>query len=86
MIFSFLKLRHKTSAILSGIIIGAGSLWGLAIWQNISREELLSILIATLIMLGGIVLAALVLIVLLKTIGRLLFKISSETDNDELSK
>ena len=86
MIFSFLKLRKKTSAILSGIIIGAGSLWGLTIWQNISREELFSILLATLAMLGSIILAALILISVLKTIARLLSKIGSETDNDEASE
>jgi|TARA_B110000263_G_C15215324_1_gene467269 hypothetical protein len=86
LIFSFLKLRKKTSAILSGIIIGAGSLWGLTIWQNISREELFSILLATLAMLGSIILAALILISVLKTIARLLSKIGSETDNDEASE
>jgi hypothetical protein len=86
LIFSFLKLRKKTSAILSGIIIGAGSLWGLTMWQNISREELFSILLATLAMLGSIILAALILISVLKTIARLLSKIGSETDNDELSE
>jgi hypothetical protein len=86
LIFSFLKLRKKTSAILSGIIIGAGSLWGLTMWQNISREELFSILLATLAMLGSIILAALILISVLKTIARLLSKIGSETDNDEASE
>ncbi|MDO7657300.1 MAG: hypothetical protein MUR21_03695 [OM182 bacterium] len=35
MIFSFLKLRKKTAAALSGILIGAGSLWGLSLWQDI---------------------------------------------------
>jgi|LWDU01.1.fsa_nt_gi hypothetical protein len=86
LIFSFLKLRKKTSAILSGIVIGAGSLLGLTMWQNISREELFSILLATLVMLGSIILAALILIFVLKTIARLLSKIGSETDNDELSE
>jgi hypothetical protein len=35
MIFSFLKLRKKIAAALSGILIGAGSLWGLSMWQDI---------------------------------------------------
>ena len=35
MIFSFLKLRKKTAAALSGILIGAGSLWGFSLWQDI---------------------------------------------------
>jgi hypothetical protein len=35
MIFSFLKLRKKIAAALSGVLIGAGSLWGLSMWQDI---------------------------------------------------
>ena len=40
MIFSFLKLRKKTAAALSGILIGAGSLWGLSLWHNIPLIDL----------------------------------------------
>ena len=40
MIFSFLKLRKKTAAALSGILIGAGSLWGLSLWQDIPLSAL----------------------------------------------
>lgn len=55
MIFSFLKLRKKTAAALSGILIGAGSLWGLSIWQDIPMEELMNQLGGLLILLGAIV-------------------------------
>lgn len=61
MIFSFLKLRKKTAAALSGILIGAGSLWGLSLWQNIPLEALASQLGALLLLLLGILsLAALI--------------------------
>ena len=61
MIFSFLKLRKKTAAALSGILIGAGSLWGLAMWQDIPLAALLTQLGALLMMLLAIlVFAALV--------------------------
>jgi len=61
MIFSFLKLRKKTAAALSGILIGAGSLWGLSLWQNIPLEELAAQLGALLLLLLGILsLAALI--------------------------
>jgi hypothetical protein len=61
MIFSFLKLRKKTAAALSGILIGAGSLWGLSLWQNIPLEALAAQLGALLLLLLGILsLAALI--------------------------
>ncbi|MDB2553170.1 hypothetical protein N9X99_01275 [Gammaproteobacteria bacterium] len=61
MIFSFLKLRKKTAAALSGILIGAGSLWGLSLWQNIPLEALATQLGALLLLLLGILsLAALI--------------------------
>ena len=56
MIFSFLKLRKKTAAALSGILIGAGSLWGLSLWQDIP-------LIALANELGAIALLLLIIIV-----------------------
>ena len=58
MIFSFLKLRKKTAAALSGILIGAGSLWGLSLWQDIPVEALAVQLGALLILLMGIVCVA----------------------------
>jgi hypothetical protein len=54
MIFSFLKLRKKTAAALSGILIGAGSLWGLSIWQDIPLISLARELGALVILLVAI--------------------------------
>ena len=39
MIFSFLKLRKKTAAALSGVLIGAGSLVGLCLYGRIFRSS-----------------------------------------------
>lgn len=58
MIFSFLKLRKKTAAALSGILIGAGSLWGLSMWQDIPLEALAVQLGALLLLLLTIVCVA----------------------------
>ncbi len=66
MIFSLLKLNKKTSAALAGIAIGAGSLWGLSLWQGIEAGELLRILAAILAMLGGLALAAFCAVALVK--------------------
>ncbi len=57
-----LNLRKKTAATLAGITIGALCLWGVALWQDVSVAELRSILFATLLMLGVIMLAAAALI------------------------
>lgn len=57
-----LNLRKKTAATLAGITIGALCLWGVALWQDVSVAELQSILFATLLMLGAIILAAAVLL------------------------
>ena len=54
MIFSFLKLRKKTAAALSGILIGAGSLWGLCMWQDIPLIALARELGALVILLVAI--------------------------------
>lgn len=84
LIFSLLNIRKKTSAIIAGIMIGAGSLWGLSMWQNISREEMFTILGAVLMMLLGIVVTALILTAVFKTISMVLGKIlSRESENDQ---
>ena len=59
LIFSLLNIRKKTAAAIAGICIGALCLWGLSMWQNISRQEILDILLAIVLMLGGIIVAAL---------------------------
>ncbi len=76
MIFSLINVRKKTAAILAGITIGALCLWGIAAWQNISREELLNILLATVLMVLAIMLAALTIIACFKLLSRALGKFS----------
>lgn len=69
MIFSLLNVRKKTAASIAGITIGALCLWGVALWQNISLEELANVLLGTVLMLGGIILVALLLIATAKGLG-----------------
>ena len=65
MIFSFFKLRKKTAAALSGILIGVGSLWGLSLWQDIP-------LIALANELGAIALLLLIIVSVAALIGLIL--------------
>lgn len=76
MIFSFLNVRKKTAAIISGIAIAIGSLWGVSMWQDISRQELQSMLLGSVFMLGGIMLAAILLIVLIALLRKVISKIT----------
>ena len=71
MIFSFLKIRKKTAAIFVGIMVGGLCLWAIASWQNLTLEDMLSILLGTVLMLGGIMLTAFLLIAAFKFISRL---------------
>ena len=71
MIFSFLKIRKKTAGIFVGILVGGLCLWAIASWQNLTLEEMLNILLGTVIMLGGIMLAAFLLIAVFKILGKL---------------
>tara|TARA_B100001142_G_scaffold276176_1_gene284953 strand:+ start:4453 stop:4704 length:252 start_codon:yes stop_codon:yes gene_type:complete len=82
LIFSLLNVRKKTAAILAGITIAVLCLWGLSIWQNISLEELFRIFMATIIMLGAIMLGAFVLIVALKLLNRAYHK-ATQTESSE---
>ena len=66
MIFSLLKINKKISAALAGIAIGAASLWGLSMWQDISTGELLRLLLAVLVMLAGLALVAFCAVALCK--------------------
>jgi hypothetical protein len=71
LIFSLLKLRKKTAAVVGGISTGALCLWALAMWQNVSVEELTALLLNTLLMLGVIIFAALLIIVAFKGIVKI---------------
>lgn len=69
-------MRKKTAAIISGIAIAIGSLWGVSMWQDISRQELQSMLLGSVFMLGGIMLAAILLIVLIALLRKVISKIT----------
>lgn len=71
MIFSLLNVRKKTAATIAGIAIGALCLWGLAMWQDVSIAQLSNILLAILLLLGGVMLAALLLISCFKVTSHL---------------
>ena len=77
MIFSFLKIRKKTAGIFFGILVGGLCLWAIASWQNLTLEDMLSILVGTVLMLGGIMLAAFLLIAGFKFAGKLSNRVSN---------
>ena len=56
MIFSLLKIRKKTAAVLAGILIGMACLWGIAMWQNISPTQILMLLLGSVLFIAGIML------------------------------
>lgn len=82
MIFSLLNVRKKTAASIAGIFIGLACLWGVSIWQDISRQEMFNILIATVIMLAAIIGGALLLITVFKLLGGLLRRFAASREND----
>ena len=77
LILSLLNVRKKTAAIIAGLAIGATCLWAISAWQNISREELIDILLASLLMLGGVMVTALLAVAGLKLVVRLINRMLS---------
>tara|TARA_B100000900_G_C20274875_1_gene591575 strand:+ start:48 stop:311 length:264 start_codon:yes stop_codon:yes gene_type:complete len=75
LIFSLLNVRKKTAAIIAGLAIGVTFLWAISAWQNISRDELISILFASILMLGGVMVTAILAVAGLKLMARLLTRI-----------
>ena len=82
MIFSLHNVRKKPAASSAGIFIGLACLWGVSIWQDISRQEMFNILIATVIMLAAIIGGALLLITVFKLLGGLLRRLAASREND----
>ena len=72
MIFSLLKIRKKTSAVIAGIFIGAACLWGVAMWQEIPPREIAIIFMGSMIFIFGIILIAFLVVLLLKLVGRII--------------
>ena len=71
MIFSLLKLRKKTSAVIAGILIGIACLWGIAMWQDISPQQLFTLFLGSFAFIFGIMLLALCLIAAVKLVARI---------------
>ena len=82
MIFSLLNVRKKTAASIAGIFIGLACLWGVSIWRDISRQEMVNILIGTVIMLAVIIGGALLLIIIFKLLCGLLRRLGASKEND----
>ncbi len=80
MIFSMLNLRKKTSATVAGVVIAGLCLWGVAMWHNMSRGEILNILLGSVLLVLAIIGMAFLLIVCFKLIGKMLGKVFG---NDE---
>ncbi|MEZ7830540.1 MAG: hypothetical protein QMC06_03220 [Gammaproteobacteria bacterium] len=77
MIFSLLKIRKKTAAVLVGIACGIACVWVVATWQNLSMAEILNMLLGSILFLGGIMLAALCLVAVFSLLRKLLNRINS---------
>jgi len=85
-IFSLLKIRKKTSAVITGILIGAACLWGIAMWQDISPSQLFSLFLGSFAFIFGIMLLALVVILILKLARRLLAAAIDRAESDDDSE
>jgi hypothetical protein len=77
LIFSLLKIRKKTAAVLVGIACGIACVWVVATWQNLSMAEILNMLLASILFLGGIMLTALCLVAVFSLLRKLLNRINS---------
>ena len=77
MIFSLLKIRKKTAAVLAGIACGLASIWVVASWQNLSTEEILNMLLGSILLVGGIMVAALCLVIVFSLLRKLLSRIGN---------
>tara|TARA_R110002073_G_scaffold98666_3_gene226132 strand:+ start:18 stop:257 length:240 start_codon:yes stop_codon:yes gene_type:complete len=72
LIFSLLKIRKKTAAVLAGISAGIACVWVVAAWQDLSLQELLGMLLGSIMLLGGIMLAAFCLVAVFSLLKKLL--------------
>lgn len=79
LIFSLLKIRKKTSAVIAGILIGVACLWGIAMWQDISPRQLFTLFLGSFAFIFGIMLLALCLTV----VAKLLVKLFKSNENDQ---
>ena len=77
MIYSLLKIRKKTAAVLVGIVCGLASIWVVASWQNLSMQDILNMLLGSILLLGGIMLAAFCLVAVFSLLRKLLSRVGN---------
>tara|TARA_B110000444_G_scaffold123355_1_gene115962 strand:- start:1265 stop:1504 length:240 start_codon:yes stop_codon:yes gene_type:complete len=77
LIFSLLKIRKKKSAVLAGIACGIACVWVVASWQELSLQDIFNMLLGSVLLLGGIMLAALCLVAVFSLLRKLLSKINN---------
>ncbi|MCB1670082.1 MAG: hypothetical protein KDI29_03105 [Pseudomonadales bacterium] len=56
---------------IAGILIGIACLWGISMWQGISARQLLNLFLGSFVFILAIMLAAVILIVVIKAATRL---------------
>lgn len=80
MIFSLLKIRKKTAAVLAGTAIGMACLWGIAMWQEMTARELFNLFLGSLLFMLAIAGIALLLAGLWRLLARLLHSTGEDED------
>lgn len=79
------RISRRNRAVIGGLIIGLGSIYALAVSYNIPRAELLWFLVGSALVLLAAMLAALILVLVVKGLGliwrRLLPGVQSDIDS-----
>ncbi|MBL4821451.1 MAG: hypothetical protein JKY98_10760 [Gammaproteobacteria bacterium] len=84
MLLSLLKIRKKTSSVITGILIGAACLWGVSMWQDITPRQLFNLFLGSFLLILGIMLMAGLLIFVIKMLAKLIRpKSSQDTAGDD---
>jgi len=76
LIFSLLKIRKKTAAVLVGIACGLACVWVVASWQELTLEDILNMLLGSVLLLLGTMLVAACLVAAFTVLKKLLQRIS----------
>jgi len=77
LIFSLLKIRKKTAAVLVGIACGLACVWVVATWQQLSIADILNMLLGSILLLGGIMIAAVCVVAAFTLLKKLLSRVNS---------
>ncbi len=65
------KLSRKNRNIISGLLVGLASIYAVAAYVDMPREDLHTFLLTTIVFVLGIILLAVVGVLVLKTLGKL---------------